>query len=189
MNLFFGQCARCVGLVLLMGVTAVQAENLYSDNTFRSAVVDDRAARVGDIVTLLIVESSQAQSSSDFSGNKGLGFGLDYFVTNDSDNSGLTANLNVGRDESTGRAGTLRAQVSVMVEKVDQLGRMFVAGKQQIVVDGEEQLISVAGWLRTSDINSENIALSSRLSDVRIEYTGDHGDKGWAKKYFGWMGF
>ena len=46
-------------------------------------------------------------------------------------------------------------------------------GQQGLVINGEEQSISVEGTLRTEDIDSDNTVLSNRLTNARIEFTGE----------------
>lgn len=164
----------------------VGAESLYSEETFQPYVSDYRAHRVGDVVTLLIVEASEAASSEDGEVEKGLGvsggFGKsqqDNDTNNSRDeNAQVNFALNANGSASTQRSGNLRAQMTAEVKKVDEAGKLFVKGKQRIVVNGEEQMIQVSGWLRPQDVSPQNSALSLRLTDAKIQYTGDDADTG-----------
>ena len=148
------------------------SDTLYNDNTFTPLYSDQKAWRIGDNVTLVIVESSSASTSADNSADSKLNLnpslkvgGFDESVTasanNSSDNSG-----------ATGRKATFAAQVTATVEKIDDQGRLFVKADQQILINDEKQKIYLDGWLRRKDISSNNVALSTRLSDAHIEYDG-----------------
>lgn len=162
----------------------VSAESLYSEDTYQSYVADYRAHRVGDVVTLLIVEASEAASSEDGEVEKGLGVSGGFGKSqqdNDTNNArnedaDLNFALNANGSASTQRSGKLRAQMTAEVKKVDEAGKLFVKGKQRIVVNGEEQTIKVSGWLRPQDITPQNSALSLRLTEAKIQYTGDTAD-------------
>ena len=66
----------------------------------------------------------------------------------------------------------MKAAITASITEESKNGLLKVEGKQQIIVDGQKQIISVSGWIRSSDISSENTVLSTRLSDANIEYTG-----------------
>lgn len=165
------------------------AQNLFTGDRYQALVSDRRALTIGDNVTIVILEVSQAKTSNDASNGFGLGIDADYAVTHDSDFGELNANLRKTADESNGRTGQLKAQVSATVRQIDSHGKLFVTGTQKIVVNGEEQLIDLQGWLRPEDIDRNNVAVSTRLSDVQIEYTGYDAHPGFFGRLFSFLGF
>ena len=50
---------------------------------------------------------------------------------------------------------------------------MYVSGRQQILVNGEKQLIELSGRVRPIDVTEANTVLSSRIADANITYIGD----------------
>ena len=72
----------------------------------------------------------------------------------------------------TRRKGTLRGQITATVVELNEIGHMVVAGEQKLVINGEEQSINVIGTLRPEDVDNSNTVLSSRLTNSRIEFTG-----------------
>ena len=88
-----------------------------------------------------------------------------------------TARASVG-DEFTGkgriqRNGRLAAQLTVTVTEVAPNGELRVSGKQQIVVNGEKQLLQLSGRVRPVDVSDTNTVASTRIADAEITYVGD----------------
>jgi flagellar L-ring protein precursor FlgH len=181
------------GLMLLLTLifhSTVLAENIFSKEKYRSFVEDERAASLGDMVTVIVVESSQGVSSNDYALGRDIGVSAGYSVTNDQDDAALTGSIDVGADKQVGRSGSLLAELSATVTRVDEFGRLYIKGRQQIEINGDEQYIVIEGWLRAKDIDSQNKVRSSRLSDAKISYTGrSESKKGFFSRFFSWFGF
>jgi flagellar L-ring protein precursor FlgH len=162
--------------ILLSGI--VSAENLFSDSQFQSYVADKKAYRVGDTLMLLIFENSQAKQGSDK--NVDRGYGLSGGLETDGSLGGQ-GSLDVAVDrnsaETTGRVGNIKATVSVSVSGIDAVGNLQVEGKQRILLNGEEQLITVSGVIRPNDVASDNTVDSTRLGNALIEYNGYDGEE------------
>lgn len=145
---------------------------LYDQNQFQSLTSDRRAADVGDALTVIVVEVSSAESRAATSSDSE--FGVDAGLTN---KTGLTrAGVSVDTSSTgtgkTTRAGSVKAQLSVRVEQRLTSGNLFVRGEQLITVNGEQQRIQVQGVVRPIDISADNVVLSTRLVDAKIEYVG-----------------
>lgn len=184
-----------VGMVLLIvsGTLPVLADSFYSEATYTSLVSDKRAIRIGDSVTVLVVEASSAQSASDTSLDRNLGVSAGLNLTNDSEAGDLALEMNRESAGGTNRKGAMRAQLSATVLKEDQIGRFYVEGKQTILVNGENQEITLKGWLRPQDIEANNVTLSTRLADAEITYVGigdpgDTNEPGWIHWFFAKIG-
>ena len=161
-----------VVLMLLSISTTVVSENLYSESTYESLVSDHRGLIVGDTVTLLIVENSRARSKTDASLNESIGLSGSIGQTNKTEIGSV--DLGVGRNSgaSTQREGQMSARITVVIEEIDAAGKLYVKGAQELMVNGEKQLIKAQGWLRTEDISANNVAVSTRLANANIEYSG-----------------
>ena len=62
----------------------------------------------------------------------------------------------------------------------------------KIVVNDEEQMITIKGFVRTSDISSENTVYSYNISEAEIIFQSDGQirsvqDPGWITKLFHWL--
>lgn len=157
---------------------ALASENLYSDSNFQSFVADKRAYRVGDTLMLLIFENSQARQGSDTNADRS--YGLSGGLETDGSLGGQ-GSLDIGvernSEDATGRVGNLKATVTVSVSAIDQVGNLQVEGKQRILLNGEEQLITVTGVVRPIDVATDNSVDSTRLGNAMIEYDGYDGEQ------------
>ena len=162
-----------------------QAESLYSEDTYLSHVADKKAFRAGDLLTVMIVESAEARSASDRSVERDFSIGGDGEVGGVDEDGSVGIGLDRDAADVTSRAGTIKAAMTVAVLDVDNMGNLAVEGHQRIAIDGEEQLITVAGNVRPVDITADNTILSSRLLNARIVYNGyDVTDDGEKRNWF-----
>lgn len=177
-----------LAIILMSLSTLAFAENLYSPESFSSFVSDKKAAEIGDRVTVVIVEASKAESNTGASTNESLGVAGSVGKTSKTEIGSLDLGMQRGSGGVTRREGELRAQVSATFTKTDGKGYYFVEGKQSILINGEEQVISLSGWLRPHDIDHNNVILSTRLADANIEYRG-FGDKSDTEKpgFVSWL--
>jgi len=139
-----------------------------------SLFADHSALDVGDIVTVLIVESSTASKATltktnSSTQNDATSLGrLDFL-----DMWGLdVSNESVG-EGSTARRGDLQARITVQIRTVTENGLLQVEGTRSVLVNGEEEKITLRGTLRPEDIQPDNTVLSTFLADASIEYSGE----------------
>jgi flagellar L-ring protein precursor FlgH len=74
---------------------------------------------------------------------------------------------------STISRGSVRTKISTQVDSVLANGNLIVNGKRTIVVNGEEQILTISGVIRTSDIMADNSVYSFNLSDATIVFEGN----------------
>ncbi|WLQ15699.1 flagellar basal body L-ring protein FlgH [Hahella aquimaris] len=164
---------RAFCLLSVLGLpNLVLAESLFDEASFRPLTSDKKAYRVGDNLTVLIVEVSKAGASSDSKVNQSLEASGSFGQTNRTEVGSLELGLGRNSGASTQREGELRARVSVDVIDKDDVGRLLISGEQKITVNGEKQTIKLTGWVREEDITAQNTILSTRISDAQIEYNG-----------------
>lgn len=173
---------RGTGLLLLLFLcflpVVVQATSLWNDelgNLYGDLRRDKRAAGIGDIITVIIVEESQAtqQASSDSISSSrveaGPGLGIfDFF-----DAFRISGGDAFDSQGVTTRRGALRAEMSVKILDILENGNFLIGGHKSIIVNDEEQKISLTGVIRPGDISGENTIESIYIADVRIEYQGE----------------
>ena len=179
---------------LVLGAVPALAENLYQPAKAASLVSDQRARAVGDILTVLLVETTTAESKAGTS--EDASFELQAGVR---DASGANfGGLNLGSESNgegrTARSGKLRGQVSVQIEQVLENGNVRVRGEQLLTINGEQQRISVEGLARAADIAADNTIASSRLVNAKIEYNGEgwvgrSQKNGWFRRLLVFLGF
>jgi len=180
-------------ITLLSGIAS--AGDLYKADTFTPLASDIRSFRVGDAITVMIVESSSAESQADSTANRETQMSANV-TTLHAKTPGVGLDLkrqNAGQADTT-RAGQLQAEISVRIQEVAANGDLIVRGSQKILINGEQQRISVAGTVRPIDVSSDNVVLSTRLTDSEIEYSGKgfierNQQESWISRLFGLFGF
>lgn len=147
---------------------------------------DVKASDVGDIVTVAIFEaasaSKQASTATDRESNMSADlstlFGLEKNISNINSSIDPSALVNTGfKNEfkgsgSTSRKENLVATLTTRVVKVYPNGNLGIEGGKSVTVNNEEQLIHLAGIVRSADISSQNIVDSKYVLDAKITYTG-----------------
>lgn len=173
--------------------TLCAAQSLFDEERFQSFTADRRALRVGDALTVLVFETSSASQSADTVTEKGGGLNVGVGVNSRS----YGAKLSTGEDFSgkgrVQRSGRLAAQITVNVSEVLGNGDLRVSGQQQIVVNGDKQLLQLSGRVRPTDINEGNTVVSTRLAEAEISYVGDgilaeKQRQGVLTRLFSWLG-
>lgn len=176
--------------------------SLWSDKS-PFLFIDKRASRVGDIITVLISESSSAskKASTDLERESSLTAALSALLgyeeairaknsrfNPDSALSMSTTN-DFESDGTTSRSGQLTATISAKIVEVLPNGNMAIEGRREITVNEEEQIIKLTGVIRPEDIDPDNTIQSRFIADAKITYTGEGvlGDKqrpGWFARIF-----
>jgi flagellar L-ring protein precursor FlgH len=152
---------------------SIQAEDLFSDESFTSFTSDKKAHRIGDTVTILIVERSAAESRANTATDKSYSFKGSASDSISQHDVAIGLNSGASGDAITRRNGFVSGQITVTVKDVNTLGHLVVDGQQNIIVNGEDQSIKVKGTLRQEDILANNTALSTRLTNAKIEFIGE----------------
>jgi flagellar L-ring protein FlgH len=164
--------------IVLFALAAAPALAEASDNW--AALASDRVAhRVGDSLTVIVYENATASDTAANAVNRTSGIQGQLSAGNPSTTGSFNeaANLSMAHASdasgTTSRAGTMVAQVSVLVDAVLPNGDLHVAGARDIAVNGETTRISVAGRVRPEDISAGNAILSTSLADAAIVYSGE----------------
>ncbi|SAK75826.1 flagellar basal body L-ring protein [Caballeronia pedi] len=181
-------------LVTLLATTHARATNLFDADGFQSMTADRRAAKPGDLITVLVYETSSASNSADTSTNTG--FAVNGKVSTlyaGANMAQVGAGDNYGGKGKIERSGRLLAQISATVIDVQANGDLIVSGDQNIDVNGEKTKIRLKGRVRPVDVAQNNTVLSNRLADVQIDYTGegfitDRSRPGLIPRLFAWLG-
>ncbi|MBI5755607.1 MAG: flagellar basal body L-ring protein FlgH [Nitrospirae bacterium] len=167
------------------GSALVMAEgedgSLWSEERPHSFLFSDfKAGRVGDVVTIRIVESSQGnknastktEKDSSISASLSAFFGM-------SDNKLSQGSLGAETSEkhdgsgSTSRSSQLTAVITAKVMDVLPNGNLMIDGRREVIVNNETQIISINGIIRPEDIGPNNTILSTYIADAKVTYTGE----------------
>ena len=157
-------------------------------NGSRSFFKDQRAHQIGDLLTVTVNITDQAnfanetQRSRTATEDSGITAFLGSSLLGQKAASVLpgrflTADSAMGTDGkgSIVRQETLQTNVAAIVTQVLPNGNLVVEGKQEIRVNYERRELIVAGIVRPEDIQSDNTIDSSKIAQARIAY-GGHGE-------------
>lgn len=178
---------------------AVQpAGTIYRNDQASSFFGDHRARMLGDIVTVKIVEISQAseKATTDTGRDSSISAGIENLLGKEKLLPGSpaslikanTSNSFAGSGETT-RSGSVTATITARVVEVLPTGNLAVEGKREIYVNNEKKEILLQGIVRPRDIAADNSVLSTQVADAKILLTGIGvvGEKqrpGWLSRIF-----
>lgn len=163
-------------LLLVFAAGAAQADNLYRHDNWPALASDRRAAQVGDVLTVVVMENSTATNTAQTGTRRDTRLGGDISAghpgsgINESATLGLSGSF--GGNGQTVRSGRMVAQISVHVDTVYPNGDLGVSGASALNISGERTNIRIRGRVRPADIAGDNSVLSGRLADAQIDYDG-----------------
>ncbi len=175
---------------------AIATGSIFQINDGYAALYEgSRARRIGDPLTIVLVERTAASKSAGTKLDSGGSFGITPPTTglasklfNPSDVA-ASGKRNFAGNGSADQSNTLSGEVSVTVAKVFPNGTMLVQGQKRVTLNRGDEFVQIKGLIRTADIDAENRVLSTRVADAQIAYTGK-GDvarasrQGWLSRFF-----
>ncbi len=165
---------------------AAYAPNSLWSKGSRAFFKDQRAHRVGDILTVAVVITDKAQIANDTkrtrAENDSTGVGgvpgtllNKYLLPAGTDASSLVSTKTNNSAEGVGtvnRSETLQTNVAAVVTQVLPNGNLVLEGRQEVRVNFELRELIVAGIVRPEDIASDNTIDSAKIAEARISYGG-----------------
>ena len=156
--------------------------SLYSPASANSELFTDiKARRVNDIVTVRILENTEAQSAADAQTNRSSSIGLGIPNLFSAENhtalnwdSLLSANTNTQfkGSGSTNRSGSVDAFLPARVKEVLPNGDMVIEGVKEIKVNNERQMLRMFGVVRPKDIGPGNVVFSTSVANMLVQVDG-----------------
>lgn len=153
-----------------------------------------RAARVGDLLTIALVERTQAVKSNSANVDRSGSFGITPPTTGplalfDPSDIAISGGTDFSGGASAKQSNSLSGQIAVTVAEVYPNGTMLVRGEKLIMLNRGDEYIRFSGLVRIADIGPENIVASSRVADARINYGGageiaEGSKQGWLQRFF-----
>ncbi len=157
-------------------------------NGSRSFFKDQRAHQIGDLLTVTVNITDQANFANETQRQRtatedtGITAFLGSALLGQNAKNAFTGRLlqadSNSQTDGKGsiiRQETLQTNVAAIVTQVLPNGNLVVEGKQEIRVNYEKRELIVAGIVRPEDIQSDNTIDSSKIAQARIAY-GGHGE-------------
>jgi flagellar L-ring protein precursor FlgH len=153
-----------------------------------------RASMVGDILTIMLVERTQATKSNSASTDRSGSISvtppptgpLAFFKGTD---IGMGAGGKFDGKGGAEQSNQLSGAISVTIAEVYSNGTMLIRGEKQLVLNRGDENIRITGLVRAVDIAADNSIPSTRVADARITYTGKGeiaraSNQGWLGRFF-----
>ncbi len=158
----------CIGLFL--GAIQVDA----GDITQRSLFTDVKAHKVGDLVTVMIVEDSRAsnqaktstQKKSDAKTSGTAGVGPLRFIPSWGASGG--DEMKYDGQGQTEKSGLIRAKLTATVVEVKENGDLAIEGNRVVTINNEEETLFLTGVVRPRDISQDNTIYSYQIGDAHV---------------------
>ncbi len=185
-------------VVLVAAASAsVHAQTLWRAGVSRSQFADKRARNVGDIITVVIQESTSStkQNNTKTSKSSGLDAAINSFLFSPGASGFLTKKgqlpaVNLAAKTSFDGGGqinnTEKITARFAVQVVDQLpnGGLVIEGVRQTKISGETTDAVLRGVVRSEDISANNSIFSYQIANATIHYSSkgvvsDAQRKGW----------
>ncbi len=174
--------------------------SLYQENVAMNLFGDRKAARVGDIIRIILQERTSSSKSANVEIKKENDIsGLDASTTRvlgvTPTISGGGVGINIQNDrEFKGEADAdqsnqLSGSISVTVVDIYPNGTLVVRGERWITLNRGSEFIRISGLIRADDISPQNTVLSTQIANAQIQYSGtgelaDSQEMGWITRFF-----
>jgi flagellar L-ring protein precursor FlgH len=158
-----------------------------------SLTSDARAFRVGDVVTVLLQETTQASKKAGTSFSKGSSASVTPIgalgKTFGRTGIDISGDRSFNGDATSTQQNALSGAITVLVQEVLPNGLLRVAGEKRLQLNQGEEYVRIKGYLRAADIDNENQVSSLRVANARIAYSGqgslaDANTPGWLTRFF-----
>ena len=168
------------------GEPPLQNNSLWRQGS-RTFLRDQRAASVGDLVTILVSIDDEADLANSTNRNRDnsekmgipdlLGLQSSYgrlFPVGFDPNKMVSASSKseVNGNGTVQRSEQINMRVAATVSQVLPNGNLVVVGRQQVRVNQELRDLQLGGIIRPQDIGSDNTVRHDRLAEARISYGG-----------------
>lgn len=175
------------------------AETLYREGADPFGA--KRSFKVGDTLTVLVVENFSSQREAENSASKSSTLGGGASVAGSGSMSsmptfGLNGSTNIGNSSKgqglSRRSDQLNSTITVRVVKVLEGGVLQLSGSRSTQVDGETQALSLSGTVRPEDVSWDNTVSSLRLADAWVSYKAggaaqEAAQEGWLSRVWGYL--
>lgn len=195
---------RTLGLIsLLLATASAQTGSLWPLGAGeRSMFADRKAARAGDILTVVVSESATAQNNQSKTSNResSVEDAVGQFLFSAAAGSFGThkgefpATSLTGKGSNSGggtvnNSQSLTSRAAVMVTDVLANGNLVIEGVRVVTFSGETQYVVLHGLVRPDDIGATNVVFSSNIADARVEFVTegsltDAQKRGWLAKLY-----
>lgn len=191
--------------IIALSASTITAGSIYSKaaRRYKSLYADDKAAAVGDLLTIVITESTKIDTSADRAMEKSSegsmkanldAFGIGRAINKLTGGGFSLDDLDIemgGENKFDGKAtygtdSSVDDEVTVIVEDVLPNGNLVILGKRIREIEGEKQLVQISGIVRPRDIGYTNKISSKQVANYHMIYKHTGRENRFTKP--GWLG-
>ena len=173
--------------------------SIYNVASARMLFQDKKALRIGDIITVVLSESTRATKTADTELSKDtsvnttpptllgnipdIGLGTtDLGIT-------ITSANAFKAETDSAQSNLLNGIITVTVQKIYSNGNLAIKGEKWITLNQGSEYIRISGLIRPEDIDKDNQVVSTKVADARIYYGGsgplaEANVEGWLGRFF-----
>lgn len=171
---------------------------IYRAGTAWSLFEDPKARRVGDILTVVLNEKTQAKKSANTETNKEskvevpaptvfgrrvTSRGVEVLATD------VESTVDFKGEADSDQSNQLNGYITVSVARVLPNGNLVIQGEKWLGLNQGEEVIRLRGIVRPQDVRPDNTVLSTQIANAEIYYTGvgalaDSNRPGWLTRFF-----
>jgi flagellar L-ring protein precursor FlgH len=197
-----------IGIWLLVIISALinwllvipaRADSIWNKES-ASPYSTQKAYKVGDIINIIILESSSAQNKAgtktDVRDDLGAKFThtlerLAPVIGKSNQATGQFSNKYKGLGQ-TSRASSVQARIAAWVTEVMPNGNLNIKGRHKVEVNDEIQEITITGIVRAKDIGGTNSVYSYQVANAELAVKGtgvvaETESPGWLTRIFNWL--
>jgi flagellar L-ring protein precursor FlgH len=176
---------------------AALPQSLWQAGASQSMFADKRATRIGDIITIIVSETSTASKNNETKTEKNSSLSAAIasfiypqsaggFLSHKGQMPAMSYNSDLKHDGSGSISDSEAVVAKIAVRVVDVLanGNLVVEGKRETAFSDERQTIVLRGVVRADDVASDDTVFSYNVADATIQIVGkgtvsDSQNKGW----------
>lgn len=173
--------------------TSIQAQSIWHDDVARPMFADKRGVNIGDILTIVVQETTTATKNNETKTEKNSSLTAQitsFLFPGWLNYKGSMPAVQYSADAKHDGSGAINnseaivAHVAVKVLDILPNHNLVIEGKRETSFSGEHQTITLHGIVRPEDVGSDNTVLSYNVADATISITGkgtvsDTQRKGW----------
>lgn len=171
---------------------------IYQAGQEMALFADLKARRIGDVLTIVLNESTNASKSAITKTTKSSAtadtattiFGKSITTKGVPIlDTTLSGSNSFDGEGSSSQGNSLVGSLTVTVTDVQVNGNLVVQGDKSLKLNQGEEFIHISGVIRPADIATNNTVTSDKLADARISYSGkgviDNANRmGWLTRFF-----
>jgi len=185
--------------LILSSFSLAIADSLW-DKESTSPYTTQRAYKVGDIINIIIMESTSAKNiagtKTDTKDDLGAKFThtiqrLAPVIGANNQLAGNVSNSFSGQGQ-TQRSSNVSARIAAWVTEVMPNGNLAIKGNHKMEVNDEIQEITVTGVIRPQDVSGANTLFSYQVANAQLAVKGtgvvaETESPGWLTRIFNWL--